>query len=228
MATTYRRWLQSLATAPLGGEYGDKLLSLYGLVADTVSDLVTSAVEARSLYSARFPLDALRYVGSERGMPRYPEETDLTYTQRLKGAWRAYSQGGTAAAVVAQLAAAGLVAAVKENHSWDWDSYSSGASAIWTRFWCVFTGHPFQPWTYGSGYVWGGGQTWGSTATPSQLGTILSIVRKWKAAHARLEHLILVFDPLGWEAVAPGGDWDDPAARPNNVAVFIPTRQDLE
>jgi len=110
--------------------------------------------------------------------------------------------------------------------NWDWgDNTLDGSGNItnWGRFWVVLY-PPTTLWTqtpaWGDPALWGGawgtdGYTWGSTATPSQVAAVRSIVRDWKPAGTRCEYIILAFDPSSFDPTdvqepvgdLPGGDW---------------------
>lgn len=215
---TFRRWFSTLATPPLTGEVGRKLLDFYGLIGDIISALVIEASKVSNLYSETFPMDALRHVGTERAIPRYPGETNFSYLSRLRGAWQAYEWLGTPQSIELQLNYAGYDhVAVPDTSNWDWD----GNTADWARFWVVLLGHPFVVWTYGESHTWDGGQTWDSTATEADFAFLRAVVHKWKPAHVRCQSIIIVFDEAGWEANQPDGTWGDPTARFAD-AVYIP------
>lgn len=215
---TFRQWVAEFLPTSLRDEVGERFAMALALVPDSITEILIEAVFARALYSAEFPADALRLVGSERMMPRYRNESDAQYLGRLRGAWVAWEYAGTRQAIESQLAAAGYTAYVRENHQWDWD----GDSANWPRFWVVITGHPWERWHYGDGHVWGQtGLTWGSTATSSEITTLRQLEQQWKPGHTRCVAIILVFDEGTWDADQPDGTWDDPPSR-NLAVTYLP------
>lgn len=201
---SFRQYLTRQAPISLAGEWGSKIVNLLGLIGDMAAELALEAVKARSLYSRTFPLDALRFVGDERSMPRYPIETDAMYLARLKTAWHAWTIAGTAQAVNEQFTAAGWPNDVKENADWNWDG-----NAADSRFWVVLTQHNFTRWVLGNDHSFDEGIVLGSTAKPDDITLMRAIARKWKAGHVRLSHVILVFDMATWLAQQPNGTWQD-------------------
>lgn len=220
MPTNFRDYVeQALSPTVLQGNRAQRLVSGgIGLMFDLMAETVNQSVKARFFGSNTFPADAMRYLGEERMLPRYPVDTDATYKARLQGAWEAWQKAGTDQGVVSQLEAMGLTAYIREqNIDWDWD----GDSDNWSRFWVIITGHPWQRWLWGDGSLWAGGQTWGSTATAAEVRSIRALVRKWKPGHVVCGHIIVVFDEATWNAEQPDGTWGDPANR-SKSAIYWP------
>lgn len=100
--------------------------------------------------------------------------------------------------------------------NWNWDDADASR---WARFWVII--YPTAdglPWTEGptwgeAGLTWGEAtRTWGSTATPQQVADVRRIVRDWKPAGTRCEHIIIAFDdasfaPDGSNGDLPAGTW---------------------
>lgn len=194
------------------------MLDLHGLIAESISELAFLAVKVNNLYAEALPQDALLYIGRERLIERYPTETDFSYRRRLQIAWPSYQWVGTSQSIENQLFYAGFEAYARDTTQWDWD----GASADWSRFWVVITGHPFDAWHYDEdGYSWDGPQVWDSTATSADVALLRGIVRKWKPAHMRCSHLILVLDEASWISAQPDGSWGDPTNR-SDGAIYFP------
>ena len=208
---TYRQWALENSPPWMRGTWGEKLLNIIGGVFDEAYGAVYQAGAAGSVDAPTFPNDALGLVGSERNIERYPSETDAQFKVRVKGAWESWAQAGTMR-LVAELAAAGFTAVIKENWQWDWD----GDSANWSRFWVVITGHDWELTQWGEG-VWGEG-VWGCDATIAEAQTLIRLVRKWKPAHA-VAIIVVVFDLDAWDSDQPDGTWGDPANR-NTAALY--------
>lgn len=211
---TFQRYAyEALSPTVLQGERGQKLLpGTLGVLFDALTEGANQGVKARFPTSDTFPPDALPYVGAGKALERYPIDTDATYKARVLDAWDAWAQAGTPTAIVRQLAALGLTATIKENHTagWNWD----GSTANWSRFWVVITGHPWVGWTWGDGSIWGQPDlTWGSTATVDDVRSVRALVRKWKPAHVVCANIIVVLDAGTWAAEQPDGTWGDPANR---------------
>jgi hypothetical protein len=177
------RWMQG----PVMGAY----LAACGDALDLVLDGLRQAVAAR--FVSETPADALGWIGAERLLPRYPADTDDTYRARLAAAWEVWQLAGTAAGILAALAACGFADAAiytardatpPGESSWPPD----GDTANWSRFWVfldVSTSNPFawQPTVWTHARRWGGGATWGSTATVGEVALVRGVIRTLKAAH---------------------------------------------
>ncbi len=105
--------------------------------------------------------------------------------------------------------------------NWNWD----GNTAPWWRTWIIIYVGPLG-WTigphWGDGGHWGDpGRLWGiSGPLPGQIQTLLSVIKKWKAAHSWIVNVILTtnnarFDPAhaAGGGVNPDGTWGNPANR---------------
>lgn len=102
--------------------------------------------------------------------------------------------------------------------NWDWDG---GDAAHWARFWVIiYPVNGVDPWApnglIGDADLWSDGgvghpdRTIGTTATPSQVASVRSIIREWKPAHARCEWVIVAFDSATFSpsgSTDPAGEW---------------------
>lgn len=115
---------------------------------------------------------------------------------------------------------------------WDWDG---GGLDRWARFWVlIYPTAAGEPWgpppAWGDpGLVWGAaGMTWGSTATVDQVEAVRRIVRDWKPAGSRCEHILIPFDDVLFSPIDsfghPDGTWSNAANRTANVAYWRGTR----
>jgi hypothetical protein len=218
--TTHQRYAaDALSPTVFRGTSGEKLLAgTIGVFFDAAAEGCNQAVKARFFGSDTFPPSALPYLGAGRSMPRYALDTDDTYIARLRDAWNIWPQAGTAIGIERQLAALGLTATVKDRTTtptWNWDSDTEN----WSRFWVVITGHPWSPWTWGDGTLFGDGHTWGSDATVDEVRSVRALVRKWKPAQVVCDHIIVVMDEPTWDAQQPDGSWNNPAMR-NPAAIY--------
>lgn len=170
-------------------------------------------LRARTLLLARLvrtaPEDALRLLGEERGLRRYPGEPTATYRARVLAAWDYWRLAGTVPGVLATLEAAGYRAVVLEH-------FSDPDPEHWAEF-TVIVG-PLQPLPtdahWGDGNTWGGGKAWGFQLPAVPLASLTDLVREVKPAHARLRRLI--WSPRGryWGGDAVWGEGRSPAPRP--------------
>jgi hypothetical protein len=217
--TTHQRYAaDALSPTVFQGTNGQKLMpGTLGVFFDAAAEGCNQAVKARFFDSDTFPPSALSYLGAGRSMPRYPLDTDATYTARLRDAWNIWPQAGTKYGIEAQLAALGLTATVKDRSSvgWNWDNDTDN----WSRFWVVITGHPWASWEWGDGTLWGDGKTWGSDATVDEVKSVRALVRKWKPAQVVCTNIIVVMDAITWAAEQPDGTWGNPAKR-SSAAIY--------
>jgi len=219
----FRQYARTLSPTWLRGEWSGRIVSFAAIVFDVIAESVFQAGASNLMKAPSFQADALGRIGSERMMERYFGESEDGYKQRLLGAWRAWSQAGTPASIIEQLAALGLTASVKENWQWNWD----GDSANFSRFWVIITGHPWVPRKWGDGSKWGPSSLWGARRTPPSMidaRAIRRVIKKWKAGHTVCPYAVIVFDLAAWAALTPDGTWGDPHARKlavGDAAIFI-------
>jgi hypothetical protein len=216
--TTFQRYAaDALSPTVFQGDSGQRVLpGTLGVFFDAAAEGCNQAIKARFFGSDTFPPSALPYLGDGRSMPRYPIDTDETYTARLRDAWETWKNAGTTTCIENQLAALGLTAEVKDRTTpgWNWDADVDN----WSRFYVVITGHPWSRWLWGDGTLWGQ-RTWGSTATLDEVRSVRALVRKWKPAHVICEYIIVVLDGVTWAAEQPDGTWDNPANR-SRAAIY--------
>jgi hypothetical protein len=217
MLQRYRRWVRMLVYTTLQGEVGRRLAETQALIADMLAQSALDAIYGASIASGQVPADSLQRIGDERGLPRYPPDSDETYAKRLASAWTAHERTGTAPAIVAQFSALGLTAHVMDMRRWDWDANT----AWWSRLWVVVTGHNYSEWTLGPQHVLDGSKVLGIDAAPSDVATWRAIARRWKPGHFAASHIIFVFDMARWLAEQPDGSWDVQENR-STSAVYIP------
>lgn len=215
MTQQYRRWIKLFMPASLQTEVASRLAELYALVTDLLVETMTSAVYASSLASGQVAADAMTLIGNERGMPRYPTETDFSYNARLLSAWTAYTYAGTDPSLLAQYTALGLTGYVRDMRRWTWDANA----AWWSRMWVVFTDHPYAEWTLSDDITLDDTtRVIGLDASPAAVALMRAIARRWKPGHIALSQLIFVLNPTLWAAEQPDGTWDDDTQRSLSAA----------
>lgn len=105
---TFVDWLHQLAPTWLQGPGGTAMTTVIGSELDRATDLVRQAVQAR--FPELAPLDGLKKLGEERGIPKADWETDGDYAAYLVRAWDAWegtdAAGGGAGTPVSILIAA--------------------------------------------------------------------------------------------------------------------------
>lgn len=207
---TYREFLLELMPPWMRGVVGELYTQALGFNEDILAETLNQAGKAHLLLSNTFHESTLKFVGTERLIPRNAAETDLGYLDRLHDAWEIWPKAGQATGEVEQLLIAGFTAHIfmqgqpgqkpgdNTGDIWNWDDNLQD----WSRFWVVLTGHPFlTEGDWGDPGDYGDGGTWGTTATPEEVATVRGIVRRWKDAEAVFPHVIVVLDQAAWDAL---------------------------
>lgn len=141
---SYKAYYLSLLPTPLQGPPGGEPWA--SGFANHVDDLLG---EVRDGVRRRFPSVigadgddlALAYMGSERGLPRYPSETDAVYAERLRTAWGLRALDGTEAAIVTELTGLGFSGITVMEYK-DWPTapaplLDANGDPWWSRFWVI-------------------------------------------------------------------------------------------
>lgn len=150
---------------------------------DIISDGMTNALRAAWIKDAQSPDDVLPLIGSERGMPRYPEETLTGYRARVDDAWNAYVFAGSEQTIESQFEHAGYPGVQIQ-----FDAAALGpkgeAAPYWSQFWVYFpysSGHPVTaPGTNWGAFNYGDGTVYGLGVGTGFYQLIHGIVGKWK------------------------------------------------
>jgi hypothetical protein len=183
MARTFREWIESISPSWLLGDLSGAFVGVvFSQVADTLAEGMSLAVRMGWMLDPESPPDVLPLIGQERGMQRYPGESNAQHRARLHGAWDAYPQAGTVHAIVSQFAAAGYPVEVRKLPG----RMGPDGNPWWSQFWVVFP--------YGSHPVTGASALVGSFnvgdgtlvgplgLTLDFLALIRGIVRNWKSS----------------------------------------------
>lgn len=192
----YFRYATDLAPPWLSQPFGLAYLQSHGLGRDAMTEAYKDAVLVRLVKVC--PPDALPLIGRDRGLPRYPHESGLTYRRRIAGAWRSYKRAGTKGGVVSALRDAGVEAIVYE----PWETNADPAFEDWYWYHVLV---PAPGITLGDG-TWDSPGTWDEAGGWDDSGgdiiaTVRAVCSKWAPAHSKLATITLI---LG------GGTWDDP------------------
>lgn len=205
---------------------GERLLWSLETLLDASLERVRQSVKAR--FPEHGPLDALSYHSRDRRIVRGLGELPEVFARRMLSWLDEHRVRGNPFALMRQLRAYcnaevrvrvvdrrgnwytldrdGTTSYLLAQGDWDWDG---GAASRWARFWVIiYPTAAGEPWTTGSqwgdpGLVWGDPtKTWGTSATPQQVADVRRIVRDWKPAGTRCEHIIIAFDD---DSFQPGG-----------------------
>ena len=232
MTKSFAEWALDLAPPWMAGPVGELYVQGMGVWHDLHVESAVQAVKARFMTSDTFHESGLDPLGKERDIPRFAQETNLAYRNRLHDAWNAWQEAGTYKAIVDQLGLFGVTAEIWEQGQngpapvktsgdiWDWDD----DTANWSRFFVVVTAHP---WTddgdWGDPGTYGDGGTWGTSATAEEVETVQGIITHWKAAHVVYPHVIVVLNAITWGGISPvttGDRYDIPANRSDSAAYW--------
>jgi hypothetical protein len=183
---TFRESLKRIAPSWLNGDVGAKLLHSLGIVLDALGTWMDYAVKARFPGHAGATPTALSYIGNDRLLERYPNESDSAYATRLRAWLDTWRTAGNARSIIDQVVGylgggAGVFVRIAHNTgrtwyvwngtagtftqssvgapgNWNWD----GQSSRWWRFFLIIT-VPDEKWTLpATATTWGGaGRTWG-------------------------------------------------------------------
>jgi hypothetical protein len=226
----YRKLVPSWLQDP---DEGAPLLYSLGAMADVFVERARLGLLAR--YPQHAPSDALSLIGRDRRIARGIAETDAAYAARLLTWLDDHRVRGNPFALLRQLRAYcqadvrvrtvdargnwytidrdGTRSFLIDGAAWNWDDADASR---WSRFWVII--YPTaggEPWSEGPawgdpGLVWGDPtRTWGTTATPQQVADVRRIVRDWKPAGTRCEHIIIAFDDASFAPDGSSGDLPD-------------------
>jgi hypothetical protein len=204
MADSFAEFQEQNAPGWLQGEDGKRWSRAQGEAKD---GLLARAVEAVKLRMPGIcPPDGLAAIGSERGMPRGPNESTESYRARIADAWQTWPWAGTAYGLLRALRAAGYVSVtiaqvLRRAYALDangdlvvtvldpgWGTGDGGA--FWSKFAVIF---------YAPGPLPPAGDP------TDQLTLIRLLVRQWKSAHATCDGIYVVRS--GWMFGFPPTPW---------------------
>ncbi len=182
--TTFRDQVASWLPDWLADTNGDAFTGVvFGLIADVLADAMSVAIRMPWLKDDESPDDALPLVAAERKLIRYPNDTALTWRDRLWRAWDIYRFAGSENAIEEQAAAAGFPAEVRFYP--DRKGPREEAAPYWSQFWLYFApgDHPVTgTGQYWGEFTWGVGHSWGvENYTDDFRRTITYIVAKLKS-----------------------------------------------
>lgn len=214
---TYRQHLEAISPTLLLGAVAKRfIVGSLSLIADSIAEWSVQSGRAACFTDPSQPADALSLLGEERLSPRYAIDTDATFQARLKNSWERWKQGGSLQGMLDELTAFGVTAELVFDNEWNWDG-----NDWWSRFWVVITRHPWTgPRSLGDGSELDGTWTLGSSATPEEVDTVRKIVRRWKPAHMKCSHIIVVFDEAGFDSDPPDSTWDKPWNRSEDACYW--------
>ncbi len=213
-------WLQG----PMAGAWNEAL----GLTLDLASETLLSGL--RGSAPLRCFVDALPWIGADRGIRRYPNEPTSSYRRRCasfrqikRHAGSHYGQlinlqpyflptnrpvirivhqaGDGSSATWHTLNASGEYTYWRANPSnWNWD----GVDSRWSRFWVIIyvNGVGTDAALYDDGTTYDDGTVWDGHLTRAQVEDIIEIVNEAKAPHSVLAGVILAPDPDSFDPTA--------------------------
>jgi hypothetical protein len=224
--------IQSYNTpAWLKGRWGTRWLSALG---DSLSDLTSWAKDGvKCRFPTLAPSGALRYLSVERGIERYPGETDAEFRVRLWSAWDTWKWSGTDLGVYYGLEACGFTVSNWSTDPWfTWPSTWPEIGHVWMfsyndvagyapdddntathagRFWIAIDGYAEgineSLYTVGGGLIVGtSGAAIGLNVSAAKVDSWRRSVRKWKGSHMTCPSIFLVLSDGGWgDIIGPFG-----------------------
>jgi hypothetical protein len=191
----------------LRAKIGRRFIGAAMVLMDSVAQGLAHAARSPWLKSEEGPaFDALRYLGSECSLPRYPGETWPQYKARLERVWEDWPLAGGEPAIVGQFAAAGFPG-VQILYFPSEPGPRGEPPPYWSQFSLYFPlgSHPVT----GAGEKWGafnwGSALWGPAGLTAEAAfTMRSIVRKWKPAQWVCRKLIFDLGGPRWGSFAWG------------------------
>lgn len=162
---SFATYLWELLTKPLRKSLSEiqRWINVLGAALDEARQMVFNVRRAWFIETATGP--ALDLHGKDRGLPRYPGETDDTYRRRLQAAYHTYVSGGTNPGLSDALRVLGYPTRVEELFKED--------PLRWDEFRVVSNADINQP------------------LTSTQISVIQQIIDRSRAAHAKLAALIM-------------------------------------
>jgi Phage tail protein (Tail_P2_I) len=226
-------WLQDDNTRAWHQEFGG--------VKDKLLDRATEAIRTRVIALAA--PDALSALAAERNLERYPLEPLETFRARIQGAWNTWEFAGTSFGLVRVLEQAGWRASVVEHFRFNppverWldvaapgDVWEDVSNEVWPlEVWAQFNVYvaniapvyntspddwadvaaPGDAWEDESSELWDVNYT----VTGLPVDRLRALIRKFKAANAKLVNLVVVEPETEfWSDSPPSGDvWADVAS----------------
>lgn len=206
----FRTWLQPGTPTWLQGLWGARWLQSLGQVKDEWADKLKQAIKVRLPGLA--PLDALPYIGSERGLPQAPGEDPAVYAERLRTAWDTWPLAGTPLGLLRILAIAGYYPIAVQNKGYYYSVSSTTSPVVatplsidvvyggsyfrldqddgsnWSRFLLVFpTANIPSSWTNIQQTLTGA-----TSPTVTEVNAIRSLVAQWKPAKATFVEIVVI------------------------------------
>lgn len=207
MPTPLADYQAAYAPSWLRGPVGEAWHSAMGVVKDSLIEGAIQAMKCR--WVGVCPVDALAWIGAERGIVQLPTENLYAYRSRLQSAWLIWQYAGTATGVANAINALGYPnVTIQENGPYNVNP--STGIVEWWRF-KVFLQ---QPHPFSVSWFWGSG-TWGAAAEVYGLGQLQTIadivtqIRTWKPPHALCSGLVIILSGTVWDTQPPRFSWGD-------------------
>ncbi len=207
MADNYKDFMEDISPPWLREKKGARYVRSLGDSIDAMVQPVKQGVKVRFPLIA--PRDALAVLGEERGLPKSVAETYEQYASRLQQAWETWPWAGTPTGVLQALYDAGYTEAhllIKRGRDFSLDgdrhlvTVEMGfeleldrPESFWSVFLLVIPSWDGTPPVDGS----------------DEAEAMKKLVRKWKAAHATMDRIVIVEDGLIW-GYPSTQEWGDP------------------
>ena len=177
---------------------GAAWLQAFGHLKDYLAGRSKEAVKAR--LTALCPTDALATIGTERGIPRGPGETDARYRTRLQAAWTAWQWAGTPYGMLQAFLAAGYGGVtLQTQNAQQFSLDASGDLVISSMAAPVHLGGSPELWSQFAVLILAPWPSWWNGTAPADGSTdqqfAAALVKAWKPAHAQCVGLKVIQGP---------------------------------
>jgi hypothetical protein len=201
----YRTLLAGIASGPLRGFWGSRLVFAIGLLFDEIAEGASLALKASWVKDSQFAPDGTLPASNELRLPRYPGESFGKHVTRMQGVWETYARAGDEDVLLEQ-----LTSSLSEAGFTNPEIFYSSDPLNRSRF-RVFYRPGHHPVTndgshYGA-FTWGDGSTYGPGGiTATQIGTFRAIIAQWKPLVWVCDEVL--FQISGW-SYGDGTHWGD-------------------
>lgn len=180
MSSTWIDYCYELSPTWLKRKWGERFVGAHALLANVVSEGIALALRSGHVHDPEIATDSLALIASERGLPRYFNESFASAKTRAQSAWNIWRLAGTEPSIESQLTSLGFTGAKVYTPA----TWSRAPFGYWSEFWVFFPygSHPMTAQTLcGGGGICGAGLFCGGDGTLlTQLSTARDIIARFK------------------------------------------------
>lgn len=233
MKQSFRETINSMVPPWLsvtsGRAVGARLLYAFAALCDAGIQFAVEGVQAR--YPGIGTPTAYPYLSRDRRIIRGPGVPDAAFAVQLEKWLDSHRGAGSPVVLLEQLAGALVpyqtvlrfvdtsgnwwtrnidgtyeVVQTYPTSNWNWDSRPD----LWARGYVIIYGNAiWQPMSaWGTEQQWNGvwgdtTSTWGTTATTTEIETMIHVIQQWSAGHCLIQWLIIAFDDASFSPTNP-------------------------